>query len=185
MGGLSRAAAFLDREGTLNVRPAEHEYVTSSSEFVWLPGAREGMRRLHQASFVLAVVSNQRGVARGLVSVSAVRQIETRIQDDLARFGCRVERFRYCFHDLADRCECRKPRPGMLLELARDLDLELSRSWMIGDMDSDVAAGKAAGCRTAFIGSSSEHPAADVVAPSLDQASRQITDSTASIATPT
>lgn len=179
MGGLSRAAAFLDREGTLNVRPAEHEYVTSPSEFVWLPGAREGVRRLQQTGFVLAVVSNQRGVARGLVSVSAVRDIERRIQADLAPFGCRVEQFRYCFHDLADRCECRKPRPGMLLELARDLDLDLSRSWMIGDMQSDVGAGKAAGCRTAFIGSSREQRGADVVAPSLDQASRKIATSVA------
>jgi D-glycero-D-manno-heptose 1,7-bisphosphate phosphatase len=180
VGGLSRPAAFLDREGTLNVRPAQHEYVTHLSGFAWLPGAREGMCRLHRAGFLLAVVSNQRGVARGLVSIATLRQIETRIQDDLVAFGCRVERFRYCFHDLADGCECRKPRPGMLLDLARELDLDLSRSWMIGDMPSDVRAGKAAGCRTAFIGSVSEELAADVVARSLDQASREIATSLAS-----
>jgi HAD superfamily hydrolase (TIGR01662 family) len=71
MGSLSRRAAFLDRDGTLNVRPGEHEYLTHVDQFVWLPGAPEALARLSRAGYVLAVVSNQRGVARGLVSLSA------------------------------------------------------------------------------------------------------------------
>jgi D-glycero-D-manno-heptose 1,7-bisphosphate phosphatase len=177
VGSLTRPAAFLDRDGTLNVRPAEHEYVANPSDFVWLPGAREAMARLHGAGYVLAVVSNQRGVARGLVPMSALRDIERRIQRDLAGFGCRVEAFRYCVHDLDDECECRKPRPGMLRELALDLDLALADSWMIGDTESDVAAGRAAGCRTVLVGSPSAS-VADLVAPSLDQASRKIVEPT-------
>ena len=170
-----RAAAFLDRDGTLNVRPPAHEYIVAESEFVWLPGAREALVRLHHAGYVLAVVSNQRGVGRGLVSASTLGAIEGRIQRDLAGFGCRVEAFHYCLHDIGAGCECRKPRPGMLLELAKRLDLDLSSSWMIGDAESDVVAGQAAGCRTAFLGTPGEAVAADVVAASLEEASRLIT----------
>jgi D-glycero-D-manno-heptose 1,7-bisphosphate phosphatase len=174
VGSVTRAAAFLDRDGTLNVRPSEHEYLANASEFVWLPGAREALARLHRAGYVLAVVSNQRGVARGSIAASALDEIEARIQHDLAGYGCRVEAFRYCLHDVDAGCECRKPRPGMLLELAHELDLDLARSWMIGDAESDVMAGQAAGCRTAFLGTLQAAVAADVVAASLDEASRVI-----------
>lgn len=174
MGSLNSRAAFLDRDGTLNVRPGEHEYLTQADQFVWLPGAPEALARLSRAGYVLAIVSNQRGVVRGLVSLSVLRQIEQRIQDDLAGLGCRIEAFRYCFHDLADACDCRKPRPGMLQDLARDLDLDLERSWMVGDAESDVAAGRAAGCRTAYVGRAAVAVDADVIASSLDQASRTI-----------
>jgi D-glycero-D-manno-heptose 1,7-bisphosphate phosphatase len=174
MGSLSGRGAFLDRDGTLNVRPGEHEYLTHLDQFVWLPDAPEALARLSRAGYVLAVVSNQRGVGRGLVSTSVLRQIEQRIQDDLAGLGCRIEVFRYCFHELTDGCDCRKPRPGMLQDVSRDLDLDLERSWMIGDAESDVTAGKAAGCHTAFVGPGGLAGGADVVAPSLDQASRTI-----------
>ena len=170
-----RPAAFLDRDGTLNVRPPVHEYVVAESEFEWLPRAREALVGLHHAGYILAVVSNQRGVARGSVSPSALAAIEDRIQRDLARFGCRIEAFRYCLHDVDAGCACRKPRPGMLLDLAKELDLDLSRSWMVGDAESDIVAGKAAGCRTALLGTPGGAVAADVVARSLEEASRLIT----------
>ncbi len=149
---MTRRAAFLDRDGTLNARPPEHEYVADADDFVWLPGAAEAVACLARAGYLVAVVSNQRGVARGLVSVETIREVEKRIQRDLARHGARVAAFRYCFHGLDEDCACRKPRPGLLQELASELDLDLSGSWMIGDSDSDVFAGQAAGCRTAFVG---------------------------------
>jgi D-glycero-D-manno-heptose 1,7-bisphosphate phosphatase len=172
--GSLRRAAFLDRDGTLNVRPPDHEYVTSADDFVWLPSAAEAMARLSSAGFLLAVVSNQRGVARGFVSPAVLDEIERRIQRDLAELGCRVDAFRYCFHDLDDACDCRKPRPGMLRDLGRELELDLARSWMIGDADSDVEAGRAAGCRTALVTTGTRAFGADLVAPSLDEASRMI-----------
>jgi D-glycero-D-manno-heptose 1,7-bisphosphate phosphatase len=173
---VSRSAAFLDREGTVNVRPPPHEYVTRPEDFTWLPGAREGIVRLARSGYAVAIVSNQRGVARGLVSEWVVYEIENRIQRDLAHLGCRIEAFRYCFHDVDEGCECRKPRPGMLLDLAESLDLDLMRSWMIGDMESDVQAGKAAGCLTVRLAQPSVPTSADLVFPSLDQASRAIAD---------
>lgn len=170
---MSRPAALLDRDGTLNVKAAEHEYVTSPEDFVWLPGAAAGAARLARAGYVLAVVSNQRGVARGLVTRVTLDAIERRIQRDLASRGCSIEAFRYCFHDTLDACECRKPKPGLLVDLAAALDLDLARSWMIGDAESDVHAGIAAGCRTARVGATA-HSDADLVAASLAEASELI-----------
>jgi D-glycero-D-manno-heptose 1,7-bisphosphate phosphatase len=118
---------------------------------------------------VLAVVSNQRGVARGLVSTATLAQIELEIQSRLREHGAEIAAFRYCPHELDAGCDCRKPAPGMLLALAGELELDLSRSWMIGDADSDVAAGRAAGCLTALIDAQGAHGdgAADLTAGSL------------------
>jgi D-glycero-D-manno-heptose 1,7-bisphosphate phosphatase len=175
-----RQAVFLDRDGTLNARPAEHSYVESPAGFVWLDGAIEGAAALARAGFVLAVVSNQRGVARGLVSWPTLRSIEVEIQTSLRQHGAEIAAFRYCPHDLDEECDCRKPAPGMILDLARTLDIDLARSWMIGDSESDVLAGHSAGCRTALIDESRQldpaHPHAppDIVGPSLRAAAAAI-----------
>jgi D-glycero-D-manno-heptose 1,7-bisphosphate phosphatase len=161
------AAVFLDRDGTLNARPPAHQYIGSVDEFVWLPGAREGLARLSGAGYLLAVASNQRGVARGIVPAGVLPELEERIQRDLAAYGCRIEAFRYCVHDLDDGCACRKPAPGLILGLAAELGVRLSESWMIGDSESDVLAGKAAGCRTVLLAPANSGSQADVVASSL------------------
>jgi histidinol-phosphate phosphatase family protein len=177
-------AAFLDRDGTINVRPSPHEYVRSVDEFIWLPGAMAGLARLAERGYALVVASNQRGVARGLVTESALEEIEQRIQAGLASLGTRVVAFRYCTHDLAERCSCRKPLPGLLLAAARELDIDLARSWMIGDAETDVLAGIAAGCMTARIAPGCEPSVASVVAPTLldvayaiDEVQREAEDS--------
>jgi D-glycero-D-manno-heptose 1,7-bisphosphate phosphatase len=171
LGRLSRPAAFIDRDGTINVRPPEHEYVTAVEEFAWLPGAADGLAQLAAAGFVLTVVSNQRGVARGLVSLGVLGEIERLIQCELAPRGFQISAFRYCIHDHGDGCDCRKPAPGMLLDLARGLDLDLERSWMIGDSEDDIRAGRAAGCHTAAV---TPGVAADVRSGSLAQAADAI-----------
>jgi D-glycero-D-manno-heptose 1,7-bisphosphate phosphatase len=138
--------------------------VTSLEQLAWLPGAIEGAAALAHAGFVLAVVSNQRGIARGLLSPETLSAIEGRLQAALAPHGVAIEAFRYCPHELDAGCDCRKPKPGMLLELAASLDLDLARSWMIGDAASDIQAGRAAGTRTALIADAGD---ADIIAPSL------------------
>lgn len=154
MGGVSagRPAAFLDRDGTLNVQAPPHDYIRSADGFAWLPGAAEGAARLAGAGYALAVVSNQRGVARGLIEPGALEAIEALIQAGLEPLGARIEAFAYCPHDLDEGCDCRKPAPGMLLDLAATRGYDLSRSWMVGDSATDVQAGQAAGVRTALIG---------------------------------
>lgn len=154
MGGVGRRAAFLDRDGTLNVRPARHEYVRCAHDFVWLDGAAEGIAALVAAGYRVFVVSNQRGVARGLVTTATLREIERHIQQTLAPLGASVEEFYYCVHDLEAACSCRKPRPGMLTAAAARHGLDLASSWMIGDTPEDVEAGRRAACATAIIGTS-------------------------------
>jgi D-glycero-D-manno-heptose 1,7-bisphosphate phosphatase len=147
----ARPAVFLDRDGTINARAPEHDYIRAVSDFRWLPAALEGMVRLGHLGLPVIVVSNQRGVSRGLVSWATVRAIEDRIQEDLGVHGCRVEAFRYCVHDLHENCQCRKPRPGLLVSAARAMRLDLPNSWMIGDTEADVEAGRAAGCQTILL----------------------------------
>jgi len=171
---MTRVAVFLDRDGTLNVPAAEHQYITGPEHFVWLDGAREAIKSLSDLGYLLTVVSNQRGVGRGLVKVSAVEEIENQIQADLASVGCSISAFRYCFHLNADACSCRKPAPGMILDLANDLDLALEASWMVGDSETDVQAGRAAGCRTALIGGSAAGSGADLVVASLSEFARTL-----------
>jgi D-glycero-D-manno-heptose 1,7-bisphosphate phosphatase len=109
------------------------------------------MVRLARAGRPLIVVSNQRGVSRGLVSCATLSTIESRIQEALAEHSCHVEAFKYCVHDLDTRCDCRKPRPGLLVSAAAEMGLDLRRSWMVGDTDEDMEAGSSAGCRTILL----------------------------------
>jgi D-glycero-D-manno-heptose 1,7-bisphosphate phosphatase len=169
----ARRAVFLDRDGTINVRPAPHAYVTHAAGFQWLPGADRAMCRLAADVGPLFVVSNQRGVARGLLDRAVLDEIEEIVQRRLRPLGCGVEEFRYCTHERDEGCDCRKPAPGMLLALAAAHSIDLERSWMIGDSASDVAAGIAAGCRTCLIGA----PAGEgetVAAPALAEAPERI-----------
>jgi D-glycero-D-manno-heptose 1,7-bisphosphate phosphatase len=167
-------AAFVDRDGTINVRPEAHAYVEQAEAFIWLPGALDGLVCLAAQGFALIVVSNQRGIARGLVSVTALREIEERIQLGLAPHGRRIEAFRYCPHEISEACRCRKPAPGLLLDAAQELEIDLGHSWMIGDAESDVLAGTAAGTATARIAAVGQPSAASIVAPSLLDVARAI-----------
>ena len=172
--GRLRPAAFLDRDGTLNRRPPPHAYLTTPDAFEWLDGAREGAAGLAEAGYLLAVVSNQRGVARGLVTLETLRAIERRIQEDLRPLGAQIVAFRYCVHDLDAACTCRKPAPGMIHDLAGDLELDLGRSWMIGDSETDVATGRHAGCHTAIIGGDLPETKAEVAGSTLLDVSQRI-----------
>jgi D-glycero-D-manno-heptose 1,7-bisphosphate phosphatase len=164
---------FLDRDGVLNVRPPEHEYVTSIDQFAWLPGAREAVLGLKGAGWKVAVVSNQRGVALGLVSRATLAEIEERIQGDLGPEAA-IDLFSYCPHDADNGCDCRKPRPGLITRAAAALGVEPGESWMIGDEESDVAAGRAAGCSTILLSPDAPDTAADAVEPDLAAAARRL-----------
>ncbi len=125
---------------------------------------------------MLAVVSNQRGLSRGLLSTQTLAEIEYEIQSRLRERGAEIAAFRYCPHALDAGCDCRKPAPGMILELSRALELDLPRCWVIGDSPSDVAAGRAAGARTALIAAerTGGEERADLVAGSLAEVAEAI-----------
>jgi D-glycero-D-manno-heptose 1,7-bisphosphate phosphatase len=169
-------AAFLDRDGVVNRRAPEGAYITRWEEMKFLPGVAEAIALLNQAGLKVIVVSNQRCVAKGLISARDLEQMHRRMCEELAAEGSKVDAVYYCPHELRAACDCRKPKPGMLLEAARTHSLDLAESWMIGDSDIDIEAGRNAGCRTVKLPGKSEasQPAADVGAPSLLHAVHRI-----------
>lgn len=140
-------AVFLDRDGVINEAPPSHEYVTSPDELVVVPSAAQGLRLLRELGFLLIVVSNQRGVARGVMGHADVEAINSELQTRLSSVGAGLDAFYYCPHSEEEGCECRKPKPGLLLGAARERGISLSHSYLVGDAESDVEAGKAAGCK--------------------------------------
>jgi D-glycero-D-manno-heptose 1,7-bisphosphate phosphatase len=169
-------AAFLDRDGVINRNAQRGEYVTRWADVHILPGVAAAIVLLNRAGFRVIIVSNQRCVAKGLITTADLEVMHQRMCDELAGAGARIDAIYYCPHETEPACGCRKPAPGMLLAAAREHQLNLSEPWMIGDSDIDVAAGKNAGCKTARLMSTSETDcgSADVVAPSLLEAIRQI-----------
>jgi histidinol-phosphate phosphatase family protein len=166
----SRRAIFLDRDGVINRRLA-NDYIKEWGEFIFLPDVIDVLPMIHHAGALAVVVTNQRGIGRGLMSEEALAAIHERMQAELIeRTGHRFDAIYHCPHDHADRCDCRKPLPGMLLRAAADLGIDLERSWMIGDSESDIEAGLAAGCRAAKVGSPGEPTRAEISAGSLGEA---------------
>ena len=161
-------AIFLDRDGVLNRKAPGGAYVAELHQFELLPGSLDALVELYRRGYRLFVVTNQRGIATGAVSPVAVEQIHGYLLRKVEDAGARIEHVYVCPHDHVDRCGCRKPLPGMLLQAARDFAIDLSDSWMIGDSASDIEAGARAGCRTAFVGPGC-CDAADLSAPSLNE----------------
>jgi len=146
-----KKAAFLDRDGVINKKAPEGQYITRWEELQFLPGVAEAIALLTQANFCVLVVSNQRCVSKGLLSVSDLESMHARMCRQLAQKGATVTKVYYCPHDNQPPCECRKPAPGLLLTAAREHEIDLNQSWMIGDSDVDVQAGRRAGCKTVLI----------------------------------
>jgi D-glycero-D-manno-heptose 1,7-bisphosphate phosphatase len=144
-------AVFIDRDGVINQKPREGEYIISWSDFHILPGVAEAIVLLKKAGYAVIVVTNQRCVAKGLIAIAELEEIHARMRESLARSGATLDGIYYCPHDYQSQCKCRKPAPGMLLEAAQTLGLDLGSSWMVGDSDIDIQAGKNAGCKTARV----------------------------------
>ncbi|MGB8261826.1 MAG: HAD family hydrolase [Terracidiphilus sp.] len=161
---------FLDRDGVINRKMPEGQYVTRWSEFVLLPGVVEAIARLNRAGVRTIVVSNQRGVALGLYTAADVEAIHAGFERVLAGAGAKVDGFFFCPHDKR-QCECRKPLPGLFEQArARFPGISAETSAMIGDSLSDIEFGRRLGMRTVFIEGDPEHrkPGADKAAELAD-----------------
>ncbi len=144
-----RKAVFLDRDGVINravVNNGKPYPPPTLAEFDFLPGVEQTIRSLRDAGYLVIVVTNQPDVATGIQRREVVEAMHNKIMLAELCDGIKV-----CYHVDADQCDCRKPKPGMLLEAAREWNIDLSRSFFVGDRWGDVAAGKAAGCYTFFI----------------------------------
>ena len=141
---LPRATVFLDRDGVLN-RRIMGDYVTCLDEFEVLPGVLEALARLVKLDFRLAVVTNQRGIAIGRMTREDVAGVHGFLSREVALTGGRLDEFYICPHDRHEGCDCRKPSPGLLDQAHAHRPIDWQRSWLIGDSDSDILAGKARG----------------------------------------
>lgn len=147
-GGRLGRAVFLDRDGTLI---DDVGYPRDPATITMLDGAMSALRELRRLGFALVVVSNQSGIARGLVTAAEAAAVHERFVSLCAADGVRFDAVAYCPHGPTEGCDCRKPAPGMLLDIAGRLELELGSSFMVGDKASDIEAGKRAGCRTILV----------------------------------
>jgi D-glycero-D-manno-heptose 1,7-bisphosphate phosphatase len=150
-----KAAVFLDRDGTLI---EESGYLDRLDRLVFFPFTTDAVRLLNRAGFAVVVVTNQSGVARGLLPEAFVHETHRFITDRLAKGGACIDAYYHCPHhpdgivaEYRERCECRKPQPGLLRRAAADLDLGLERSFVVGDRWQDLDAGKAVGARTVLV----------------------------------
>ena len=148
-------AIFLDRDGVINqtiFRMGKPRAPYTLEEFSFIPGVQEAVAQLKHAGFLLIVATNQPDVSRGWVSLEQVNAVNDFVVQEL-----KVDELKACFHTEIDNCACRKPRPGMLLEAAKEWDIRLQESFMVGDRYSDVDAGQRAGCRSILVGPGDEN----------------------------
>lgn len=170
-----RRAVFLDRDGVVNrafVRAGVPHPPQTLAEVELLPGVLEAITLFIQHDLVVVVVTNQPDVARGTQTRAVVEEINRHLSDQLP-----IHATFTCFHDNADACACRKPKPGLLLEAAQTYGIDVAQSFMVGDRWSDVAAGQAAGCTTFLLDvpyNQRERCAADYEVPDLTAAAQQI-----------
>lgn len=154
-------AVFLDRDGTINRHAG---FLSNIDDFELLPGVTEAIRAINASDYLAIVVTNQPVIARGDVTYEELSEIHKKMETLLGKEGCYVDGLYFCPHhphkgyvgevpELKIDCDCRKPKPGMLLKAADDFNIDLSRSWMVGDSESDILAGCSAGCQTALLGS--------------------------------
>ncbi len=144
-----RRAVFLDRDGVVNralLRDGKPYPPAALSDLRVLPGVREACRKLREAGFALILITNQPDIARGAIAPGDVAEMHARLRRYLE-----LDDIRVCPHDDSDQCDCRKPKPGLLLEAAKTFNIDLGTSFVVGDRWRDVEAGQRAGCRSLFI----------------------------------
>lgn len=152
-----RAAVFLDRDGVINElvldpRDDRPESPLHAADVRLIEGARDAVAALRGAGFLLVGASNQPAAAKGKATTDELREVHERVVELLG--DAALDDWRYCLHRAQDGCACRKPKPGLVLDAAADHGIDLASSWMVGDADTDVEAGRAAGVRTVLV----EHP---------------------------
>ena len=140
---------ILDRDGVIN--QDSDQYIKSPEEWIPIPGSLEAIAELKHAGWQIAVATNQSGIARGLFSEETLAAMHQKLHDLLAQLGAQVDLIAYCPHAPDDQCGCRKPRPGLLQQIARRWDIELTGVPFIGDSRKDVEAARAVGCRPILV----------------------------------
>ncbi|WP_456274518.1 D-glycero-alpha-D-manno-heptose-1,7-bisphosphate 7-phosphatase [Bacillus sp. AK031] len=164
-------SVFLDRDGVINeVLSKRVKFVNKLSDIYYLEKVPQAVKLLTDAGYKLFVVTNQGGVGLGYLSQAGLENIHTKMKQDIEEEGGKIEEFASCIHKPHEGCACRKPEAGMILSLAEKYDLDLKKSFMVGDREPDIEAGKKAGCSTVFIANEDPLKIADHTFPSLYEA---------------
>jgi D-glycero-D-manno-heptose 1,7-bisphosphate phosphatase len=141
-------SVFLDRDGTLNI---ERGYITDPRAIELYPGAAKALRMLNSMGYLTIIISNQSAIGQGLMTTERFEEVNEALWKLLKQSNAYYNAFYYCPHIPSDKCDCRKPKPGLILQAALDLNIDLARSYMIGDKLSDIEAGFASGCKTILV----------------------------------
>ncbi len=147
---IKKRAIFLDRDGVINKKAKEHDYIKNWGEFEFLPHVADVISRLNK-NFLVVVISNQGGVSRGMMTLDDVNSIHANMQSELEKSNAIIDKIYVCPHYMKEKCACRKPKPGLILQAAQDLSIDLATSYVVGDSLIDIEAGKKAGCKTILI----------------------------------
>jgi D-glycero-D-manno-heptose 1,7-bisphosphate phosphatase len=150
---MSKKVIFIDRDGVINKKMPEGDYVKTWSEFEFLPGAIEALKMLYEAGYSIFVITNQRGIARGIMRKEDLDDIHNRMVIELEKYGIKLAGIYYCPHNDEDNCDCRKPKPGLLFRAAKEHNFDLKDAIFIGDSLKDIQAGINACCRTILVDS--------------------------------
>lgn len=142
---------FLDRDGVINKRPPQADYIKTWDEFEFLPGSAEAIKILNSLGYKIYVISNQPGIARGVMTENDLKIIHKKMQQELKKLGAKIDGIYYCPHGWNDGCDCRKPKPGLLYKASRDHFIDLTKTILIGDDKRDKDAGDIAGCKTILV----------------------------------
>ena len=145
---MGNKAVFIDRDGTIAL---DVNYCSRPEDFELLPTVPEAIGLLNTHGFKVVVITNQSGIARGYFSEGTLAQIHKKMEEELAKYGAHVDAIYYCPHHPDDSCECRKPKTALFLRAANELDIDFGLSYVVGDMQMDIDAGKAIGCKTVLV----------------------------------
>lgn len=166
-----KAAVFLDRDGTINI---DTGYVGAVEDFKFLPGVKYALADLKKKGFITVLISNQSGVGRGYFDAEAVDKVHDFMQAELEAAGVKLDAIYYCPHEPENDCDCRKPNPAMVFAACDKYDIDPLKSYFVGDKESDVNAGKNAGCKSILLTEEKKETNADFVAADLVEAAAYI-----------
>ena len=147
---------LLDRDGVINVDPGD--YTTTIDKWEWAPGALEGIKKLYDAGFGILIITNQACIAKGLQTEEGLAVLHDFMLKTIRRSGGDIIRIYHCPHQTSDRCDCRKPEPGMILRAAGDYGFNLAETFFIGDTPRDMEAAWRAGTRSIIINAGDDNP---------------------------
>lgn len=145
---MTNRAVFIDRDGTM---AKDVHYCSRPEDFELFPNTAKGIRLLNKKGFKVIVITNQSGIARGYFTRENLAKIHEKMERELAEEGARVDAIYYCPHHPDDGCDCRKPKPMLVLQAAREHDIDLSKSFVVGDLRMDVELGRMTGCKSILI----------------------------------